>query len=136
MKKKLIKRIEELSIENKHLKSINIRLADENIMLVRNNQLQKSNTYSSQDFKKGDILIREWNDGDIDYCKFGEKVDEYVFKDGFFFYSVTKNKGIHDMSDYGGFSKYRNLHGDTKFDWRKATEEEISKLNKILGKEE
>ena len=84
----------------------------------------------SQDFKKGDVLIREWNDEILEYCVFIKKDkdnDYFIYKD---FYSL-KNK---DLRKLGGYcSGFKDV--DCKFNWRKATQEEIDKLNKLLGKE-
>ena len=84
----------------------------------------------SQDFKKGDILIREWNDGVVDYCEFNEKINNKSFKLTNF--SRINNRELNRID--GGTVNY--IGYDCKFNWRKATQEEIDKLNKLLGKEE
>lgn len=118
--KKLIKRLEELAVEINELKKTISQLSS--IQEVKDKVF---NELDSQDFKRGDVLIRELKYGDtVDYLIFDKKS------------SVGKKMLIGDYYEVNNGISYKNYnYGVFIEDWRKATQEEIDKLNKLLGKE-
>lgn len=144
MKKKLIKRLEELAIENEQLKSENNKLAwkllekdlEKTAMSIQKNIEKQSIPDSSQDFKKGDILIREWKEKDVfNFCTFEEKLSDNSFKctDYCKFIGIIKKD---EIKNYVAHYELDMSIYSLRYNWRKATQKEIEELNKLLGKEE
>lgn len=82
------------------------------------------NELDSQDFKKGDVLIRYLKD-DVIAC--------------LIIYNCDNNSAFGEYYEFflngTTISYYEKEYNTSIKDWRKATQEEIDKLNKLLGKE-
>ena len=157
--KKLIKRLEELAVENEKLRNVieehvidcfKEKFKDSIFEQMDDTGATKdtscfdgllSNMQDSKDFKRGDVLIREWLNGRVDYCRFKEYIKDnellqnHFYDDGYF-YSIYKNGKWNNFSDLENVAINCSYIETLKFNWRKATKEEIDKLNELLGKEE
>ena len=86
-------------------------------------------------FKKGDVIICQWRDGDTDITTFKKKYDEDSFMMGRGFLRIIKTNKVESLKDDGGMECPMDYFDSRKvIQWRKITKAEKVKYFDIILK--